>query len=455
MVEGYQQFSIMHHALKVNDIVYEILQHVKSKSDLLNMAMTCSTFSSHALDMLWHQQDNLTPLVKCLPRDTWNVCRYRTIVFSREPLLPEWERVKINAARIRTFIATQYTYGSPTLSGPVLRQLFALFPPATLFPKLRTLHFDAVSPDSLDVGSDSLSLLRQFFSPELENLTFIIPRSVRRNELEQLLGGLSTDASGLRQLAVNKLDFPQYIVPELPKTLNGLDIGPIPMDLMRQNIANIQHLLCLQTLTLRIYGSEDMKTQPSGDMPLKLSTLKRLNLFGFYLEDCIFFLDQIAMPRLSVIEISYYEDATPAEITAVIKSISTACNTFAFLKEISVGSDHPYCDAFVSDKVQVVVIPAFNIRCHTFSDTSPCAGWKSGTLDHTDSPPPAACRMLEGVGCIAFSPLTGCGVPKSSRSPLAWRRLLVQRENSQDEAASCSLEDEVGDEEVEGKEELL
>lgn len=80
MVEGYQQFSIMHHALKVNDIVYEILQHVKSKSDLLNMAMTCSTFSSHALDMLWHQQDNLTPLVKCLPRDTWNVCRYRTIV---------------------------------------------------------------------------------------------------------------------------------------------------------------------------------------------------------------------------------------------------------------------------------------------------------------------------------------------------------------------------------------
>ncbi|KAG2140956.1 uncharacterized protein EDB93DRAFT_1295301 [Suillus bovinus] len=323
----------MHHALKVDYIVYEILQHVKpSKSDLLNMAMTCSTFSSIALDMLWCQQDNLTPLGE---------------IFSREPLLPEWERVRINAARIRKFTVTQYTDRFPKLSGPVLRQLFTLFPPAMLFPRLCTLDFKAVSLDSLDVASDYLWLLRQFSSPGLKRLVFNIPRGVSRPELEQFLGGLSTDVSSLQHLAIHQPNphVPEcrYIVPKLPEKLNGLVIGPIPMNLMRQNIANIQHLRCLQSLELDLEGLNNMETQPSGDMSLELSTLKCLKLSGARLEFCVSFLDHIAMPRLSVIKISYYRaGAKPAEITAVFKSICTACKTFAFLKEITVVDSSPH-----------------------------------------------------------------------------------------------------------------
>ncbi|KAG1778223.1 hypothetical protein EV702DRAFT_1277964 [Suillus placidus] len=92
----------MHNALKIDDIIYAILQHVKSsKRDLVNVAMTCSKFSDPALNMLWCEQSSLAPLIMCLPQDTWELARDLTINFSREPVLAEWERVRINASRIR------------------------------------------------------------------------------------------------------------------------------------------------------------------------------------------------------------------------------------------------------------------------------------------------------------------------------------------------------------------
>jgi hypothetical protein len=81
MVEHQQQLSIMHHALEIDDIIYNILRHVKSsKTDLVNVAMTCSKFSDPALNMLWCEQSSLTPLIMCLPQDTWEVMSDGTIV---------------------------------------------------------------------------------------------------------------------------------------------------------------------------------------------------------------------------------------------------------------------------------------------------------------------------------------------------------------------------------------
>ncbi|KAG1799218.1 uncharacterized protein HD556DRAFT_1231676 [Suillus plorans] len=329
----------MHNALKVNEIVYYILQHVKSsKSDLRNMAMTCSAFSNLALDMLWSQQDSLTPLIQCLPRDTWNVWWGNTMDFSRKPLPTEWERVRINAARIREFILTEYTYRAPKPTGQVVQQLLELFPPAVLFPRLRTLHFNTISRHWLDFGPE-LSLLRQFLSPRLERLTFnILPRAPM-HEVEQLFDAIFTEAPGLRQLSLHsthKLSACPSKAPKLPKKLDVLSIGPLRMDLMNQIIPDIQHLRSLQTLTLALGKSSDMVFQPPGGMPLELSTLKHLYLTGARLENCTSFLHKIAMPQLSVLEISYYTATGPAEITAVIKSLSTSYKTFAFLENIIV-----------------------------------------------------------------------------------------------------------------------
>ncbi|KAG2071666.1 hypothetical protein BDR04DRAFT_1097929 [Suillus decipiens] len=73
MVERHkQQAVIMHSALTIYGIIYAILQHVKSStSDLTNVAVTCSTLSGSAINMLWCEQSSLSSLIMCLPQDTW------------------------------------------------------------------------------------------------------------------------------------------------------------------------------------------------------------------------------------------------------------------------------------------------------------------------------------------------------------------------------------------------
>ncbi|KAG1802522.1 uncharacterized protein BJ212DRAFT_1591281 [Suillus subaureus] len=275
----------MHRALAVGDIVHNILQHVKSSgTDLINVAVTCSTLSDPALNILWLEQSSLGPLVMCLPQDTWEVTENRTIKLSRVPQLTEWERVRTNASRIRRIISERrnHVYVPPRPSAPVLRQLFALFPPAILFPKLCAMHFDAVS-HLPEIHSDFL-LLRQFFLPRLETLAFNVPSRVPTYEVEQLISALPAEASGLRQLSI----------------------------------------------------------MSSQDMPLELSALKRLFLRSPRLQNCTSFLLQIATPQLSTIEIGTHRTAaTPEEITALIESLSTSCQTFGYLEKISVVDYSP------------------------------------------------------------------------------------------------------------------
>ncbi|KAG1904914.1 uncharacterized protein F5891DRAFT_719103 [Suillus fuscotomentosus] len=325
----------MHNALKVNEIVYTILEHVKSsKSDLRNMAMTCSAFSNIALDMLWSQQDSLTPLFRCLPRDTWNPWWSDVMDFIREPLPTEWERVRINAVRIRELVFTGNTSRSPKPSLQVVQRLFELFPPAVLFPKLRTLHFKALSQYLRGFDSE-LSLLRQFLSPRLERLVYKIEPRAPAREVEQLFDDIFTQAPGLQQLSLlsaHKLLACPSKAPKLPKKLNVLSIGPLRIGLMKQIIPDIQHLRSLQSLTLAVGKSFDMT---SDGIPLEFSTLKHLHLTGARLEHCTSFLHNVTMPQLSSLEIWYFTASGPAEVTAVVRSLSTFCKTFAFLENIT------------------------------------------------------------------------------------------------------------------------
>jgi hypothetical protein len=79
-LEHHQQLSIMHRAFESDDIIYSVLEHLKSSpTDLVNVATTCSRLAGPALDILWSKQSSLVPLVKCLPRDAWKV-KNQTIV---------------------------------------------------------------------------------------------------------------------------------------------------------------------------------------------------------------------------------------------------------------------------------------------------------------------------------------------------------------------------------------
>jgi hypothetical protein len=71
----------MHRALESEDIIYAVLEHIKSSTmDLVNVAMTCSTLAGPALNILWSEHSSLAPLIMCLPQDTWEYAEDQTIV---------------------------------------------------------------------------------------------------------------------------------------------------------------------------------------------------------------------------------------------------------------------------------------------------------------------------------------------------------------------------------------
>jgi len=43
------------------------------KKTLLALALTCTSFTGMALDLLWKNLDDVTPLVRCLPQSLWKI----------------------------------------------------------------------------------------------------------------------------------------------------------------------------------------------------------------------------------------------------------------------------------------------------------------------------------------------------------------------------------------------
>ncbi|KAG1900195.1 uncharacterized protein F5891DRAFT_1034603 [Suillus fuscotomentosus] len=340
----------MHHIFEFDDIIYAVLQHVKSSgTDLVNVAMTCSRLADSALNILWSEQSSLVPLIMCLPQDTWEVRENglgHIVHFSRDPTPIEWERLRVNASRVRRLVgpngftdALKLPLGESFIPGldvsrDVLQRLFVWSRPATLFPNLCELYFDAVFY-FLEYDSSKSWLLRQFISPGLQALRFDVA-GIPPHKSEQLLATLHAEVHGLRQLTVSADDGNMALtVPpsfgKLPKLI-GLAIFGIDVCLTRQTIANIQQARCLQSLKLKLFGT----SCDAGGIPLELPSLKTLHLSGGSLPQCTHFLRQVTTPQLSHIDIRYCGAASPAEMTAFIESLSTSCQTVGCLERVHV-----------------------------------------------------------------------------------------------------------------------
>ena len=74
----------MHRALYIEEILLNIFRHCYRGARrrkiwhscyanvyLTTLARTCRAFKDPVLDMIWVELNDLTPLVRCLPRDSW------------------------------------------------------------------------------------------------------------------------------------------------------------------------------------------------------------------------------------------------------------------------------------------------------------------------------------------------------------------------------------------------
>ena len=72
-------YLLMHHALEIQEILLNIIRHCYPPGrwgvapDLPILARTCRAFKDPALDVLWEELHDFSPLVRCLP--SFEVCR--------------------------------------------------------------------------------------------------------------------------------------------------------------------------------------------------------------------------------------------------------------------------------------------------------------------------------------------------------------------------------------------
>ncbi|KAF8550073.1 hypothetical protein OG21DRAFT_1488050 [Imleria badia] len=161
----------MHHALEIQEILLNIFQHCYSPgrwkdttSDLASLARTCRAFREPALDVLWEDLDDLSPLAQCLPDASRQLSRDK-YAFSRPLTQTEWDILRSYTRRIQSIQVFD--------DGLDWESVATFFNPPTtmpLFPNLRNLSckYTAKSMPLLHLPLPSLLCLNvEFENPHL------------------------------------------------------------------------------------------------------------------------------------------------------------------------------------------------------------------------------------------------------------------------------------------------
>ncbi|KAJ7196884.1 hypothetical protein B0H12DRAFT_637616 [Mycena haematopus] len=160
-----------HRALDIPEIVRMICGEANwpSRTTLVRLATTSRIFTDPALDIIWHYQSSLMPLIKCMPETLWEVRGVRgegagIMTHLLRPIIStDLPRLLFYSARVRSLnLRDSSKYGSGTVHPDFLKAL-DMSMPAQAFPKLS--HF-AWFPRKRDV----LSIMRHFLGPRTQEI---------------------------------------------------------------------------------------------------------------------------------------------------------------------------------------------------------------------------------------------------------------------------------------------
>ncbi|EIW85527.1 hypothetical protein CONPUDRAFT_142055 [Coniophora puteana RWD-64-598 SS2] len=167
--------SKMHRALLIAEVAHAIAFHQLSKKDLVALARTCRLFCDPALDALWAELNDITPLLDCLPdgciereETIATSCRYHL----RGPLTIEaWTTLRKYSSRVKIIdnLDSVDPYEDTIERIVNAEVLFALScPPFSehLFPKLQRLSWKSVF-------QSDCPLLRIMLGPSLRSLKIV------------------------------------------------------------------------------------------------------------------------------------------------------------------------------------------------------------------------------------------------------------------------------------------
>ncbi|KII90924.1 hypothetical protein PLICRDRAFT_174277 [Plicaturopsis crispa FD-325 SS-3] len=173
----------MHPCLRIIDILDVIFFYVQrpdgGSRDLGRLATVCKAFEDPALDLLWHTQDSLKPLLKTLGPDIWeewyeDEADEGTMSLSGATISSDaWKRLKTYADRVRTLVLQGMSVIQP-FDEESLQTLLGIPEVFPLMSHLRTLevgHNRHTSATSFSIHPLS-SFILLFMGPSLKRLSF-------------------------------------------------------------------------------------------------------------------------------------------------------------------------------------------------------------------------------------------------------------------------------------------
>ncbi|KAF8555288.1 hypothetical protein OG21DRAFT_1507825 [Imleria badia] len=324
----------MHHVLQIQEIVLNIFGHCRlptwesSASDLPTLARTCRAFKEPALDVLWEELLDPSPLAICLP----GAYRYSQVdqrtpkyySFSRSLTEIEWRILRSYTHRIRSMLdawdrldwESVGTFLNPPTTEPLLPNLRDLYAVASTESKIKhLLSMPFPSLISLGVSYTGPNASSVFHGP-LESFFKFSP------SIKRLYVSLMFDT-----IAFGKF-FSSYICRW--QDLNSLSCTSIPLD-----VGTFEHLSRMPALT-RLSCS--LSAFPPSDSPLLFTNLYRLELFYEFLDSISQLLSRTRLPAIT--QFAVYVDSCPSKqgFSSFLASVQTSVVVHT-IQELTFGGE--------------------------------------------------------------------------------------------------------------------
>ncbi|KAH0827379.1 hypothetical protein J3R83DRAFT_4032 [Lanmaoa asiatica] len=304
----------MHHALRLEEILLNIFGHCyppsptsrqrasRATADLASLARTCRTFKEPALDVLWTELVNLSPLARCLPEASHRIYTGDTkwYSFSRPLRQAEWDTTRSYARRVRSVL--DFTKG---LNWDSVKTLFNPPTPDPMFPNLRILHWEFIR--------ETFPLMHHLAVPSLTSLeiNFVFGDVPPFHTFPQSLGDLCPNIRRFRIRMRRPQIGSDETISDLVCRWTNLQVLYCPY--ISLDIDSLSHLSRTPSLTNVSFALSAVVTDhiTSSDSILLFSKLRDLEISSQSLELISRLLSHIRLP--SVESLAVHVDSCPSK----------------------------------------------------------------------------------------------------------------------------------------------
>ncbi|KAG6335335.1 hypothetical protein ID866_3746 [Astraeus odoratus] len=316
----------MHPCLLVHELLLHIIGFLAEDAtlrtpcpsgnrDIARFARTCKSFMDPALDVLWHTQCALSPLVMCLPYDVWSRRVFDKIHFIREPSTDDWVKLQRYSHRIHVFSGPKI----PGLSGVddgILKTIFAPQLFHELFPSVHHLDFNIFSTASV-----TFPLLPGVLSSRLVRLSFTVPQWCHPDAFLDVVDSIHERASSLQVLNINSFASSPGLEVRLSEDqvpqLSTLSLS-VRLRITPDSLCCLVQLQNLRVLSIKLPDNYVIAYRP---LRPSFPALRRIKVTAPSLDMCSALLSSITSSKLEEIAISYDAQAPCTSLRAFFQEV--------------------------------------------------------------------------------------------------------------------------------------